>query len=419
MRFKTSKFNYYLKKDKGYIITNTITGNISFMSDKERFNLENDLERFSERELKMLYENGFIVKKNFDEVGFLRFLYQRRKKDKCARIVICPTLKCNFRCPYCFQEHSFIDMNLEVEELVYDFISKLSKVVEEVSITFFGGEPLLYPKKIELMTSNIYSIAKNSNIKIQFSIITNGYNINNDIIRLFKRYNFGSIQITLDGDPETHDQRRVLVNGQGTFNRIYNNIVSLNENEIITNIRVNIDKNNLNSYPKVRSIFHDMKYVECYPALITEESTQSDNQRKSCFHNYETLIKNRIIDIYNVNYDEIFNQKHNVCMAESDLGFCIAPNGNVFKCINDLENDDMKVFSLYDNEWKNDIISMYLGRDPFTEFECSGCSFIPLCYGGCLSFYHKNNYHRCDLLKELLPKLMVLYYEKYKEDVKL
>ena len=86
------------------------------------------------------------------------------------------------------------------------------------------------------------------------------------------------MRITLDGEKEIHDKRRVLCNGDGTFDVIVSNIKKFSEKGIRVKIRVNIDKENVDAYLKVKNVFKDIKNIVIYPARVTEEPTQDDTQ---------------------------------------------------------------------------------------------------------------------------------------------
>lgn len=52
-----------------------------------------------------LLRGSYIVEPDFDELAYLEMVYNRAKYDlSFAGLTIAPTLDCNFRCTYCFQE---------------------------------------------------------------------------------------------------------------------------------------------------------------------------------------------------------------------------------------------------------------------------------------------------------------------------
>jgi uncharacterized protein len=63
---------------------------------------------------------------------------------------------------------------------------------------------------------------------------------------------------------------------------------------------------------------------------------------------------------------------------------------------------------------------MVLENDVFENENCTGCSFLPICSGGCpYSRIHgidtEENQYRCTIFKNHLKEIMNLYYECYQD----
>lgn len=74
---------------------------------------------------------------------------------------------------------------------------------------------------------------------------------------------------------------------------------------------------------------------------------------------------------------------HN-CAAEHAYSFLIAPDGHLYKCLNDMGNRKFAVRHVSGEGNGTFVTAKYLGRDPFTESECKNYPYILLCYGGCV-----------------------------------
>ncbi|MDD5922535.1 MAG: radical SAM protein [Eubacteriales bacterium] len=109
------------------------------------------------------------------------------------------------------------------EDVIDSVFSQLKKYIDEGrridSLYLFGGEPLLRTNRkiVEYICSNARKLG------IPISCISNGYDLD-EYIDLILDYNFQTVQITIDGTKETHDSRRFLTGGQGTFDRILKNV---------------------------------------------------------------------------------------------------------------------------------------------------------------------------------------------------
>ena len=92
--------------------------------------MKNNRIYFSENQIYNLYNNGFLVYKNFDEIKNLEYLFNYSYfNTDFIQIAWSPTLKCNFSCPYCFE----LEKNLKVSEEKFNslkkFFSKRMKIL--------------------------------------------------------------------------------------------------------------------------------------------------------------------------------------------------------------------------------------------------------------------------------------------------
>ncbi|MEO0403664.1 MAG: radical SAM protein, partial [Bacteroidota bacterium] len=99
-----------------------------------------------------LIENGMIVEPEVDEIEKVRGLMESvNNVEDGYRLIINPTMNCNFKCWYCYETH-IKDSRMEVDmvEKVSRFIRNLfetNKKIKYFNLSFFGGEPLLYYHK--------------------------------------------------------------------------------------------------------------------------------------------------------------------------------------------------------------------------------------------------------------------------------
>jgi len=109
---------------------------------------------------------------------------------------------CNLRCRYCYvNANDALNHGLmpwEVARQAIDFVFARAGNADSVNITFFGGEPLL--NKPVLKQAIAYSQQKGAEQgkTVGYSMTTNATLLDDDIIDLIKRYNFG-LMISLDG----------------------------------------------------------------------------------------------------------------------------------------------------------------------------------------------------------------------------
>ena len=110
-------------------------------------------------------------------------------------------LSCNYSCDYCSQK--FVERAPETSKKDIDaFMDKLDVLEFDersgLRIEMWGGEPLVYWKTMKPLVEMIYEKFASWKVKPQFSIITNGSILNDEIIDFLMKYNF-NVSISHDG----------------------------------------------------------------------------------------------------------------------------------------------------------------------------------------------------------------------------
>lgn len=115
--------------------------------------------------------HGLIV--DFDEREALAKMGQEGKTENShVTITVCTTMKCNFDCPYCFENHSGMDMPEEVQDDVAALAERMLRHfgAESLHIVWFGGEPLMNPQVIWNLTPRLRNLAERYGAKYSASI---------------------------------------------------------------------------------------------------------------------------------------------------------------------------------------------------------------------------------------------------------
>lgn len=141
------------------------------------------------------------------------FLYDE-KYQYLTSICLNVTNACNLKCKYCFVHQQQHFMELQVAKDIVDWLEKNLNIKKEknmcnenekISITFFGGEPMLmYDTIIIPLTQYLKDTYPNT---YNLSITTNGTLLDNDKISWFKDNNF-SLLLSIDGAETTQNYNR-------------------------------------------------------------------------------------------------------------------------------------------------------------------------------------------------------------------
>jgi len=119
------------------------------------------------------------------------------------------TSKCNLSCEYCFTafESKFPreDSNLETGKAIVDFLL-MNSAVQNVGLSFFGGEPLLKFDLLQQVVEYAQQRGKLARKRFNFSITTNGTLIDEEKIDWFKQKGITPL-LSMDGLPHEGNKR--------------------------------------------------------------------------------------------------------------------------------------------------------------------------------------------------------------------
>lgn len=174
---------------------------------------------------------------------------------------ICLTLNnsCNLACKYCYAHQGLYDKPLA--QLSYDKAiegidlianSAISHHSKNITVAFFGGEPLLSFDLIKKLVD--YTENKYPNLIKKYQITTNGTLINEEIATFMEKYNF-NIMVSIDGNKSIHDTNRYFKNKNGSYDKV---IYGLNfiKNKFLLNGRITITEINPNIHEYIDEILN-------------------------------------------------------------------------------------------------------------------------------------------------------------------
>src|SRR5207245_10331974 len=132
---------------------------------------------------------------------------------------------------------------------------------EKMTLTFFGGEPLLNLPVMYDMAERVWNATQARGVAMSINIITNGLLLTPDVVDRLKPYGLKGVKITLDGDRDTHNRMRPLRGGQGTFDRIVENVRRV-AGKVSIAIGGNFDESSVDSYPKLLDFLREQEFAD-------------------------------------------------------------------------------------------------------------------------------------------------------------
>ena len=242
-----SHYAIVVEYEGGYILHHTITWSMFYLSKEEFDNILNNGEM---RRIKV------VLDESIDEVDIAERVYIRRSERKgpftyrgFSSVVIMTTTACNARCSYCYEKGIHrSSMSLETAADVVKYIDHnmaIRNKAKNLSIQWFGGEPLMNTEVMDYITAEL----EGKGINVTSSMISNGYLFNEENIAKINDWHMRQVQITLDGPRETYNKvKAYVVNDESPFDTVINNIQNLMEKSNITvTLRVNACEENIDS----------------------------------------------------------------------------------------------------------------------------------------------------------------------------
>lgn len=183
--------------------------------------------------------------------AYLDFLDARESDE--VQIFFVPWYGCNFRCDYCFQEDYDAEPASLTDGILDAFFAHVARefAPRRKYLTLFGGEPLLPEEATKERIEAFLTRAASAGLEV--AIVTNGHSLVDymDVLSIAK---IREIQVTLDGPPASHDERRVLAGGKPTFERVARGIDAALRAGHVVNLRSVVDRRNLPHLPELARI---------------------------------------------------------------------------------------------------------------------------------------------------------------------
>ena len=207
-----------------------------------------------------------------------------------------------------------------------------SSTLRTFQLAFFGGEPLLYYKKIvhldlKIVANYAISIIRNFKLTLLPMALCLTPNVVDDLIKLS---NWVSIQVAFDGGKGFHDKIKYYKDGTGTYDRVLHNLFYAIEKRLFTTIRCNYTKENILSFYDVVKDFE--AYHNCrnlrfsFHKVWQEEEDDNLKVKVSQLKSQLTQFK------FQSNINTYLGSSVQHCYADYVHNLVINYNGDIYKC---------------------------------------------------------------------------------------
>jgi uncharacterized protein len=409
-----------------YILFNTLTSAMIVIDREMKDYLDHLEERNGtpypeevEGDLQTLYDLRLLSHSATEDDRWVSSWFTEARHDTSTfDLSIMTTYQCNFKCVYCVEEG--------VKDPIYmdeDIAGKTIRWVEGklretntpyLRVDFYGGEPLLNVPILEYLARELSALTDRMGVSFEFTMTTNGVRLTPDIVDRLVPYGFSGVKITVDGDREAHNARRPFIGGQGSFDRIIENIVAV-AGKINVTLGCNIDAENARTIPhlleilKARGLDKTLYYMIFTPIERTLADTPVGYRRPQrqgllqieglsnapappapnigvCTYltddNTASVMIGLKEQVLSHGFRTNLNIEAGLCTLKKLHSFILDPMGVIYKCPAHVGHPEFAVGRI-DGTIDNSRYAMFVDSVETVWHQCSACEFAPTCAGGC------------------------------------
>lgn len=282
---------------------------------------------------------------------------------------------------------------------------------------------------IENISKQVMDICNRAKKQYHATITTNAYLLTPKNIELLLKYNVYNYYITVDGLKETHDNQRILTNGDGTFDKIISNLEFMRDNiksrKLNVTIRTNITKSIMDIMEKYYDFYDEKFGNDKRFSLFIREAGDWGGERINTFRHeliddfdldeaYERLSKK----INRIKYDRNFmDMKFGgaTCSAILKNKYTISTEGLISKC--DTCDEYTAIGKILNGRFCIDVNKESVWtthQQRYYDDECDNCFFSYACLKNtCPKAIIDGNKKVC-YIKTSIDKLLLLLYKSYR-----
>ena len=405
--YKLSYYNFFQTYDTGesVIFNSLYRCLLNFSQEETKYLCSGEIPTACKDEL---INNHILIPEDADELASYEEAYRMANThSEVLSLTIMPTISCNLACPYCFERKSKVKISSQTEEEILFWIEKQLPQYKVLSISWFGGEPLLFQETIQRMSSRLIAKCKALGLFYTAAITTNGVLLDNpETITLLQQCAIRNVQITFDGDQSAHDAQKFTKGGKGTYVKLLKNasLYCASNPDTPLRIRVNVSDANYHTIPTLLEDLSPLKentviffrWVYANSASNWKEFSQKEKGANPYARIYQlqqmTTQKGFVVDDQ---YDkQQFRFSH--CEADSQGFYSIDPLGNLYTCVHEY-NPKYAVGNVRDGilpEKEAEYVS-FRNVNAMHDSECRTCKIFPMCNGGCRRYRINHGTHLC------------------------
>ena len=259
---KHAKF-YKLLEDQYVVFNNLIFEPILLNTEEYQILKTSKFDLLTEENKKILIDKCILGNFQKDALAEKMIVDYFNEDRGISLAYIIPTNICNLCCKYCFiGELNDKQVQYISNETLENTIDKLYQEnkkfkIKKTTIIFYGAEPLIALNQIKYACDYCQTKYKGF---FDFAIVTNGTLITEDIIEMFKKYNF-TVGISLDGPKLINDKNRLFKNSNGSvYDKVCETISLIKQTDINFGLSMTLTKEVLKDEPLKLFVYNYKRY---------------------------------------------------------------------------------------------------------------------------------------------------------------
>lgn len=288
------------------------------------------------------------------------------------------TTGCNLRCKYCYEgEKKAKTMSLETAQKTMRYILSQEEGKErKVLIGFHGGEPFL---NFGVVRYFVVKLKERLGERVSFAATTNGTVLREEEL-LFAGKQIQGLSVSLDGDQETHDEKRKDADGRGSHQRALHAAKIFQKYNPQLRVRMTFDHRN------VRKLYDNLCFLEeqgfrclvANPDFYDEDWEEEDLKalEQEIWKTKERFGKEEILI-------SLLEPMHLYCMGDCKGGITgqhIFPDGKLYPCLISGGREEFEIGDIENGVDQKKLASI-LSHAGERNKECKDCALSTGCDG--------------------------------------
>ncbi|MCK5605880.1 SPASM domain-containing protein, partial [Candidatus Pacearchaeota archaeon] len=310
---------------------------------------------------------------------------------------------CDLNCHYCYadggtyyKKDAIMDKNTAEKSI--DFLINNSGEEPSLSVSFFGGEPLLNFPVLKHTVEYAKTQGKLHDKKFQFHVTTNGIHLDEKIREFLNEERF-SIIVSFDGPKRIHDNQRRYRDGRGSYKTVMANALQILGTRDPYGITIRGTFTG-NSHKIGAMMMHPVKLgfrrISVEPCMLPDSHEYAirledvpkikkayDAAAKVYLKN---LIKGNLFEFFH-----FFTVMDSVCSPIPQFTQCgaargyvaVSPTGDIFPCHGLINIDKYKLGTVFNGGVNRDIQKTFHSANVQGKEKCKDCWAKYFCGGGC------------------------------------